>query len=102
MLSCKTKEQSRTDEGISVAKETQQLKENLTLEGTIKKQGITTYQYGSHVLNTETAFYALRSESVDLDIYANQKVKIKAEKIEGYPVSGGPDYLLVKSVEPIK
>jgi UDP-galactopyranose mutase len=102
-LSCKSKEAvDKKGEEIQVAEESKQLKENLLIEGVIKKQGITTYQYGSHILKTEGKFYALRSKTVDLNNYIDQKVKLAAEKIEGYPVSGGPDFLLVKSVELIK
>ena len=103
LLSCKTKEAvDKKGEQTQIAEESQQLKENLLIEGVIKKQGVTTYQYGSHVLKTDDKFYALRSKTVDLNNYIDQKVKLKGEKIEGYPVSGGPDFLLVKSVELIK
>ena len=67
--------------------------------GVIEPVGITTYQYGSHKLKTESSFYALRSDSIDLGIYENQKVSILATKIEGYPVDGGPVYLNVEKVE---
>ena len=71
---------------------------NTEYTGVIQEQGITSYQYGTHVLNTEDNFYALKSEKVDLGKYINKKVILKAERIEGYPVDGGPDYLLVTEV----
>lgn len=69
------------------------------LEGVIAVQGITTYQYGTHTLTTDTEFFALRSETVDLEQFINQNVVIRFEKISGYPVDGGPDYLEVLEVK---
>ena len=66
--------------------------------GVIEQQGITSYQYGTHTLTSEATFYALTSETVDLDQYLNQEVSLKAEKVEGYPVDGGPVYLRVLEV----
>ena len=62
--------------------------------GTIQQQGITTYQYGTHVI----AQYALRSGSIDLDKYIGQRVTVVGHLIEGYPVEGGPDYLEVEEI----
>ncbi|WP_029034531.1 hypothetical protein [Salinimicrobium terrae] len=71
----------------------------MEITGTIQEQGMTSYQYGTHTIETENEeFYALKSEAVDLDDYVNEEVTIVAEKIEGYPLSGGPDYLLVHEV----
>lgn len=69
------------------------------LTGKIEEQGITSYQYGTHRFTTQDQFYAVKSESVDLDDYLNQDVSIIAEKISGYPVDGGPEYLLVLEVK---
>ncbi|MFV8838606.1 hypothetical protein [Salinimicrobium soli] len=74
-------------------------KGNMEYTGTIKEQGITSYQYGTHTLTTGNGFYALKSEAVDLDEYIDKKVMVVAEKIEGYPVDGGPEYLLVLKVK---
>lgn len=71
----------------------------LEFTGTIKEQGITSYQYGTHTLTTDKGFYAIKSEAVDLDDYVNKKVTIIAEKIEGYPLEGGPEYLLVLEIK---
>lgn len=71
----------------------------MEITGTIREQGITSYQYGTHTIETENNFYALKSEAVDLSKYLDQEVTIVAEKIEGYPVDGGPDYLLVLEVK---
>ena len=67
--------------------------------GTITEQGMTAYQYGTHVLTNKDTFYALKSEAVNLDKYVGQEVTIVAEKIEGYPLEGGPEYLLVLEVK---
>ncbi|MFD2518201.1 hypothetical protein [Salinimicrobium flavum] len=67
----------------------------MEITGTIEQQGITSYQYGTHTLTNEETFYALKSETVNLDDYLDREVTVVAEKIEGYPVDGGPDYLLV-------
>lgn len=69
--------------------------EKLEIKGTIQKQGITTYQYGTHT----SSGYALRSSAVNLDDYINQKVTVIGEKIDGYPVDGGPDFIEVEKVK---
>lgn len=72
--------------------------DQMEITGTIQQQGITSYQYGTHTLTNDDTFYALRSEAVNLDDYVDQEVTIIAEKIEGYPVDGGPEYLLVYEI----
>ena len=72
----------------------------MEITGTIQEQGITSYQYGTHTITTATdEFYALKSNTVDLNDYIDEEVTIVAEKIEGYPLSGGPEYLLVLKVK---
>jgi hypothetical protein len=69
--------------------------------GIIQKQTATTYQYGTHVLvndNGQTLF-ALESKKVNLDSYINQTVDIKGNKIQGYPITGGPEYIEVTKVK---
>jgi hypothetical protein len=68
---------------------------NLEISGTIQKQGITTYQYGTHIIDG----YALRSSALDLDDYINQYVTVVGYKIDGYPVDGGPDFIEVLRVK---
>lgn len=63
--------------------------------GKIQKQGITTYQYGTHVI----AGYTLRSSAIDLDNYIDQTVTVVGHLIEGYPIEGGPDYLEVEEIK---
>lgn len=66
--------------------------------GIIKPAGITSYQYGTHRLETKDTFYALKSDQIDLKDYEDEKVNITASKIQGYPVDGGPIYLEVQKI----
>lgn len=60
---------------------------SISAEGTIRKQGSTTYQYGTHVLDGPVR-YALASSTIDLDDYTGMSVTVKGELFEGYPVDG--------------
>lgn len=68
---------------------------NVEVVGTIQQQGITTYQYGTHVITG----YALRSSNIDLDNYIGQTVTVIGHLVEGYPIEGGPDYIEVEEIE---
>jgi hypothetical protein len=64
--------------------------------GTIQRTGNMTYQYGSHVLKDSKGktTYALKSETVNLDSYVGKNIsKIYGNKVKGYPVDGGPEYI---------
>lgn len=71
---------------------------NQEYTGTIEAAGITSYQYGTHRLITNDDTYALKSEKVNLSDYEGKKVTITAEKVEGYPLEGGPIFLNVLSI----
>jgi hypothetical protein len=73
----------------------------VTATGTIQKQGITTYMYGTHVLLDDNGrtLYALRSDNIDLNKYINRKVIIRGYLVNGYPIDFGPHYLNVKFIE---
>lgn len=71
----------------------------MQITGEIEPTGMTTYQYGTHTLTSGETFYALKSDKVDLTPYEGKTVSITAEKIEGYPVDGGPEYLNVIQVK---
>lgn len=71
----------------------------MVVEGVLKKQGITTYQYGTYTISGDDGFFALSSSEVDLEAYVDQEVEIRATKIAGYPVDGGPVYLQVQEVK---
>jgi hypothetical protein len=69
--------------------------------GILKNLGHTNYQYGTHLLVDENSniSYALKSDSINLDLYANIRVKVYGEFVNGYPVNNGPKLLNVKKVE---
>ena len=71
----------------------------MEITGTIQEQGMTSYQYGTHTITNSETFYAITSDSVDLNDYLNREVTIRAKKVEGYPVDGGPEYLRVLEVK---
>jgi len=73
----------------------------VTATGFLKKQGITTYMYGTHVLLDDNGrtLYALRSDTIDLNKYINRKVTIKGHLVDGYPIDSGPNYLNVNFIE---
>ncbi|SKB49648.1 hypothetical protein SAMN05660776_1407 [Salegentibacter holothuriorum] len=79
--------------------ERQEPEDQIELTGTIQSQGITSYQYGTHTLNTEDEFYALKSEKIELDKFVGKEVTISGSRIDGYPVDGGPLYILVTEVK---
>lgn len=70
------------------------------LTGLIQKQTASFYQYGTHVLVVNSSIqYALTSDVVNLDQYVNQNITITGNKISGYPVDGGPEYIDVQGVK---
>lgn len=77
----------------------QQEETEMEVSGIIEKTGITSYQYGSHTITGENTFYALTSEKVDLSKFEGQEVTVVGEKIEGYSLDGGPEYLRVKEIK---
>lgn len=78
--------------------------EAVVVEGIVEKQGITTYQYGTHVLLGDggALLFALQSGTVSLDDYVGEQVTVSGTRVPGYQggaVEGGPDLLNVTSVE---
>lgn len=69
------------------------------ISGVIQKQGMTTYQYGTHTISSGDKIYALKSSTIDLNKYLKQNVTIIGEKISGYPIEGGPDYIEVVKIK---
>jgi hypothetical protein len=63
--------------------------------GTIQQLGISTFQYGTHVI----AGYALHSSAINLNDYIGQTVTVIGNLIDGFPVDGGPDYLEVEEIK---
>ena len=72
--------------------------DQIELTGIIREQGVTTYQYGTHILTSNDMTYALRSKAVDLSIYLDQKVTLIGKKVDGYPIEGGPEFIEVLKI----
>ncbi len=73
------------------------------LTGYLIKPEVTTYMYGTHALeNNGRIIAALKSDSVNLDTFTGKKVRLYGKRIEGYPLSGGPELIEVKKIELIK
>lgn len=76
--------------------------------GVIKKQGITGYQYGSHVIVDQRTkrLYALRGKrGINLNRYVGKRVKLVGKRVRGYPINLGPPLLKVvkiRSAYPIR
>jgi hypothetical protein len=70
-------------------------------EGTIRRQGMTIYQYGTHILVDQSGRtrYALSSDQIDLNNYVDHHVRVSGTQVSGYPVDLGPDYLEVEDVQ---
>jgi hypothetical protein len=69
--------------------------------GILKLQGITTYQYGSHILedNAGKTLYALTIDSNNnIATFINKNVEISGTFTEGYPVEGGPELIAVTRI----
>jgi len=71
----------------------------VTVSGTIEKLGMTTFQYGTHVIKADNKTYALKSETINLDTYSGKNVTVKGKKVAGYPVDGGPELVDVTLVK---
>jgi len=80
------------------------MQESVTAEGTIQKQGMTAYQYGTHVLkdSSKKTLYALTSKSLKLDSFVGKQVTVTGKLVDGYPVDGGPKFMEVTDVEEVK
>ena len=79
------------------------MQNTVTAEGVIQKQGMTSYQYGTHVLlDGNKTLYALMSKKLKLNDYVGKRVKVTGTPIDGYPLEGGPAFLEVTEVEVLK
>lgn len=85
--------------GIQACQSKKLASNQIEVSGTIQKQGTTTYQYGTHIIISNDKQYALKSSTLDLNKYLKQNVTIIGEKIAGYPVENGPEYLEVLKVK---
>jgi hypothetical protein len=48
---------------------------------------------------TFVAFFVQLNEIIGIHVYLNKEVIIKGHFIEGYPVDGGPQYIVVEEIE---
>ncbi|QIL41153.1 hypothetical protein G7074_18895 [Pedobacter sp. HDW13] len=71
----------------------------ITVSGKIEKLGMSTFQYGTHLLKAENKTYALKSASINFDNYVNKDVTVKGKKVAGYPVDGGPELIDVTLIK---
>ena len=74
-------------------------------DGSLERLEATTFQYGTHAITDEASetFYALRSEVLDLDAHADQRVTVYGTLVPGYEngqVESSPPLLKVTRVEP--
>ncbi|MCD0490142.1 hypothetical protein LPB86_18015 [Pedobacter sp. MC2016-14] len=72
--------------------------DTITLSGKVEQLGMTTFQYGTHLLNVPGKTYALKSSKLDLNKYIDQSVTIKGTKTPGYPIEGGPELIEVLEI----
>jgi hypothetical protein len=77
--------------------------QDIRLTGTLIKPEATAYMYGTHALQKNNQIAAaLQSKSINLDNFIGKKVRIRARKLEGYPLDGGPVFLEVIEIKIIE
>jgi len=84
--------------GCSARKQIQANDNVVVLGGKLSKRGVTTFQYGTHLLDAGDKTYALKSSKVNLDGFAERQVVLKGTRVEGYPLENGPDLIEVLEV----
>ncbi|WP_367867269.1 hypothetical protein [Pedobacter sp. WC2423] len=77
--------------------------------GVLQKQGVTAYQYGTHVLKgeslsaelnePETIFALKAGKKINLNKFVGKKVIITGKKVNGYPLELGPELIEVSAIE---
>lgn len=75
-------------------------KNSVQLTGKIEPLGMSTFQYGSHTIQSSGKTYALKSNTVDLNGFTGKEVTVKGSNVAGYPVENGPDLIEVTQVIP--
>jgi len=71
----------------------------VALSGRIDKLGMSTFQYGTHLLKTNHKTYALKSNALNLNDYVAKHVTIKGTRVAGYPLENGPELVEVKEIK---
>lgn len=84
--------------GCSTPKQAAPKDDVIQLSGKIEKLGMSTFQYGTHVLKSGEKTYALKSDKVNLDGFVEKEVSLKGTKVDGYPIESGPDLIEVQEV----
>ncbi|TKC57550.1 hypothetical protein FBD94_19915 [Pedobacter hiemivivus] len=70
----------------------------VVLQGKVEPLGMSTFQYGTHVISAADKIYALKSSKVNLKDYEGKEVTVKGLKVAGYPIDGGPEFIDVQEV----
>jgi len=86
--------------GCSTPKKVVPKDDVIQLSGKIEKLGMSTFQYGTHVLKSGDKTYALKSDKINLDGFVEKEVNLKGTKVDGYPIESGPDLIEVQEVSP--
>ncbi|WP_447769207.1 hypothetical protein [Sphingobacterium faecium] len=73
-------------------------RDTIVITGKIIPLGMTTFQYGTHMIDAENKTYALKSIKIKLDDYIDKSVTLKGKKVEGYPLEGGPELIEVSEI----
>ncbi|WP_400263014.1 hypothetical protein ACFX5U_08075 [Sphingobacterium sp. SG20118] len=71
---------------------------SVSLIGIITPLGMTTFQYGTHMIKAENKTYVLKSSNVQLNDYVNRSVSLIGKKVPGYPLEGGPELIEVSQI----
>ena len=69
------------------------------LSGTIEPLGMSTFQYGTHLIKSSGTTYSLKSNKVNLDSFSGKVVTLIGTKVAGYPVENGPELVDVVSIQ---
>jgi hypothetical protein len=70
----------------------------VTVTGQVTELGMTTFQYGTHLIKAKNKTYALKSSKLDLDKYLNKSITLSGQKVAGYPLEGGPELIEVSEI----
>jgi hypothetical protein len=70
----------------------------IVITGKIIPLGMTTFQYGTHMIGAENKIYALKSIKIKLDDYIDKSVTLEGKKVAGYPLEGGPELIEVSQI----
>lgn len=71
----------------------------IQLSGTIEPLGMSTFQYGTHLIKSSGTTYSLKSNKVNLDSFSGKAVTLIGVRVAGYPVENGPALVDVMSIQ---